>query len=126
LIFGKHINRYYAKYALWLLVGLASLVMVDFLQLEIPKLYRMVIDGMSYGYVVRDGAQAAFDMDLVLDGRRYGFEYFAESAFPITHYSLLRVPLQAQKDTCVSMYTSKLRACGPWIERFLNKWKELD
>jgi len=68
LIFGKHINRYYAKYALWLLVGLASLVMVDFLQLEIPKLYRMVIDGMSYGYVVRDGAQAAFDMDLVLDG----------------------------------------------------------
>ena len=38
MIFGKHINRYYRKYALWLIAGLAALVMVDFLQLEIPKL----------------------------------------------------------------------------------------
>ena len=67
MLFGKHINRYYLKYALWLLLGLAALVMVDFLQLEIPKLYRMVIDGMSYGYVLQDGAQIPFTMDLVLD-----------------------------------------------------------
>ena len=68
MIFGKHINRYYIKYLPWLLLGLASLVMVDFLQLEIPKLYRLVIDGMAYGYVLEDGAQRAFDMDLLLDG----------------------------------------------------------
>ena len=37
MIFGKHINRYYLKYALWLIAGLASLVMVDYLELEIPK-----------------------------------------------------------------------------------------
>ena len=67
MLFGKHINRYYIKYGLWLLLGLAALVMVDFLQLEIPKLYRMVIDGMSYGYVLQDGAQIPFTMDLVLD-----------------------------------------------------------
>ena len=67
MLFGKHINRYYIKYGLWLLLGLAALVMVDFLQLEIPKLYRMVIDGMSYGYVLEDGAQIPFTMDLVLD-----------------------------------------------------------
>ena len=67
MIFGKHINRYYLKYALWLLFGLLSLVMVDFLQLEIPKLYRMVIDGMSYGYI-KDGADTIpFTMELVLD-----------------------------------------------------------
>ena len=29
MIFGKHINRYYAKYAGWLILGLATLVMVD-------------------------------------------------------------------------------------------------
>ena len=68
MIFGKHINRYYIKYLPWLLLGLAALVMVDFLQLEIPKLYRMVIDGMAYGHVMEDGAQRAFDMDLLLDG----------------------------------------------------------
>ena len=68
MIFGKHINRYYLKYALWLIVGLAALVLVDFLQLEIPKLYRMVINGMNIGYVMVDGVQVPFDMDFVLDG----------------------------------------------------------
>ena len=67
MIFGKHINRYYLKFAPWLLLGLAALIMVDFLQLEIPRLYRMVIDGMSYGYVVEDGVKLDFDLDLLLD-----------------------------------------------------------
>ena len=35
MIFGKHINRYYLKYAGWLLLGLATLAMVDYLQLQI-------------------------------------------------------------------------------------------
>ena len=67
MIFGKHINRYYLKYAGWLLLGLVALVMVDMLQLEIPRLYSMVIDGMSYGYILEDGVQIPFTMDLVLD-----------------------------------------------------------
>ncbi len=68
MIFGKHINRYYLKYAGWLVLGLATLVMVDFLQLEIPKLYRMVINGMNSGVVNEDGIPTAFDMDFLLDG----------------------------------------------------------
>ena len=67
MIFGKHINRYYLRYALWLLLGLASLVMVDYLQLEIPKLYRMVINGMDTGLVNVDGTQMVFDFDFLLD-----------------------------------------------------------
>ena len=67
MIFGRHINRYYLKYAPWLLLGLVALVMVDFLQLEIPKLYRMVIDGMSYGYITEGGVQLDFDVDFLLD-----------------------------------------------------------
>ena len=67
MIFGKHINRYYLKYALWLIAGLAALVLVDSLQLEIPKLYRMVINGMNMGYVMVDGVQVPFHMDFVLD-----------------------------------------------------------
>ena len=67
MIFGKHINRYYFKYAGWLLLGLISLVLVDFLQLEIPKLYRMIINGMNGGSVSVDGVQMAFDMDFLLD-----------------------------------------------------------
>ena len=67
MIFGKHINRYYLKYGFWLLGGLAALVMVDYLQLEIPKLYRMLINGMNSGVVEYGGAVVTFDMAFVID-----------------------------------------------------------
>ncbi len=67
MIFGKHINRYYLKYAGMLLLGLAALVMVDYLQLIIPNLYQMVINGINQGYVEVNGTRLAFDMDFLLD-----------------------------------------------------------
>ena len=67
MIFGKHINRYYLKYAWMLLLGLASLILVDTLQLEIPELYQMVINGTSLGYATVNGVQMAFTMDFLLD-----------------------------------------------------------
>ena len=67
MIFGKHINRYYWKYAGWLLLGLASLLMVDALQLEIPKFYGMVVNGMNDGYVMVDGVRKTFNMEFLLD-----------------------------------------------------------
>ena len=67
MLFGKHINRYYLKYAGWLLLGLCALVLVDALQLEIPKLYGMVINGMNEGYVMVDGVKTAFDFQFLLD-----------------------------------------------------------
>ena len=67
MIFGKHINRYYLRFAPMLLFGLAALMMVDYLQLEIPKLYGAVVNGMNTGYAVVDGVQMPFDMVYVLD-----------------------------------------------------------
>ena len=67
MIFGKHINRYYLRYAPLLLLGLAALVMVDTLQLEIPELYQMVINGVNQGYVSVEGVSLPFDMDFLLD-----------------------------------------------------------
>lgn len=67
MIFGKHINRYYIRYGLWLILGLAALVMVDYLQLMIPNLYQMVINGVNNGVVVKDGREIPFDMAFVLD-----------------------------------------------------------
>ncbi len=51
MIFGKHINRYYLKHAVAIILGLLSLVVVDYLQLEIPRLYQMVINGINQGHV---------------------------------------------------------------------------
>lgn len=67
MIFGKHINKYYVKYAGWLLMGLAALFAVDYFQLVVPNLYQMVINGMNQGYVVVDGVEIAFNMDFLLD-----------------------------------------------------------
>ena len=67
MIFGRHINRYYLRYLHWLLLGLASLIAVDYLQLLIPNLYQMVVNGLNQGWVLVDGAQLPFDMSFLLD-----------------------------------------------------------
>ncbi len=67
MIFGKHINRYYAKYAPSLLLGLAALILVDYLQLIVPELYRTVINGMNQGFIVENGISEVFNMDYLLD-----------------------------------------------------------
>jgi len=67
VIFGKHINRYYLKYAVFLIFGLVALIAVDYLQLTIPNLYQMVINGVDTGFVEVDGQMMAFNMDFLLD-----------------------------------------------------------
>ena len=67
MIFGKHINRYYLRFAPAFLIGLAALIAVDWFQMIIPNLYQMVINGINEGYVIKDGVQYAFDTDFLLD-----------------------------------------------------------
>ena len=67
VIFGRHINRYYLKYLPALLFGLVALVVVDYVQLVIPNLYGMVINGINDGAVEVDGVLMTFDMDFLLD-----------------------------------------------------------
>ena len=61
MIFGKHINRYYLRYAPAFLLGLLALIAVDYVQLIIPELYQLVIDGMNNELGV------PFDLDFLLD-----------------------------------------------------------
>jgi len=67
LIFGKHINRYYLKYAPRLLLGAVALILVDYVQLIIPELYRMLINGLNEGHVFYRGANLPFNTDFLLD-----------------------------------------------------------
>ena len=67
LIFGKHINRYYLRYAPLLLLGLVTLTIVDCLQLVVPNMYQMVINGINDGQVLYKGVETAFTMDFLLD-----------------------------------------------------------
>ena len=63
MIFGKNINRYYLKYSPILFLGILALTLVDYMQLKIPELYSMVINGINEGSV--DGK--VFDLEFLLD-----------------------------------------------------------
>lgn len=65
MIFGKYINRYYLRSAPVLLLGLLALLTVDYIQLMIPELYRLVINGVNLGEVAIDGQTLAFTKEVL-------------------------------------------------------------
>ena len=65
MIFGKAINRYYLKHAPVLLLGILSLLTVDYIQLLIPELYRLVINGVNLGQVVVDSQTLPFTREVL-------------------------------------------------------------
>lgn len=67
MIFGKKFNIYYIKYGGWLLLGILSLLVVDYGQLKVPELYRMLMNGMNMGVVEFKGETVPFNMDFLLD-----------------------------------------------------------
>ena len=67
MLFGKHINRYYVRFAPTLLLGIIALIVVDFLQLKVPEFYRMVVNGLNKGVVEMGGKEIPFDMNFLLD-----------------------------------------------------------
>ena len=67
MLFGKSINRYYLKYLHLFILGVLALVTVDYAQLEIPELYRYLINGINTGVVEVNGEVLPFDFNFVLD-----------------------------------------------------------
>ena len=107
MIFGKYINRYYLKHAPVLLLGLAALLTVDYIQLLIPQLYRLVINGVNFGQVVVNGETLLFTKEVLLQhiclpmiwivvlmviGRFTACPSFAECAHPMQWQSPCRPP----------------------------------
>ena len=66
MIFGKYINRYYLRHAPTLLLGIAALILVDYMQLIIPELYRMLINGVNSGQVLVGGVPTAFTKQVLM------------------------------------------------------------
>ena len=66
MLFGKYINRYYLKYCYLFLLGMIALLVVDYAQLEIPRLYNYLINGINEGVVNVNGNITPFNFDFVL------------------------------------------------------------
>lgn len=66
MLFGKFVNRYYLKYLYMFLLGAVALLAVDYAQLEIPALYKYLLNGINTGVVEIDGQTVVFTFDFVL------------------------------------------------------------
>jgi len=55
MIFGRVINKYYLKYAHLFLIGIAALLLIDYIQLEIPIITGRLIDGLNDGTMDKAG-----------------------------------------------------------------------
>lgn len=66
MIFGKHVNKYYLRHALVLLLGILALILVDYAQLVVPSVYKLVVNGISEGHIVENGVEIPFDMEFLL------------------------------------------------------------
>ena len=67
MIFGKHINRYYLRHAPALLLGVLTLIVIDYVQLIVPNLYGLVVNGLTSGMTEIDGVLVPFTMNVLLD-----------------------------------------------------------
>ena len=67
MLFGRHINRYYLRYFYAILFGGLALLLVDWVQLKIPELYRETINGIGTGYSTRNGVTVPFDLTYLLE-----------------------------------------------------------
>ena len=47
MLLGKYINKYYLKYAIFFIIGVVALILVDYFQLEIPKILGEIVDTNS-------------------------------------------------------------------------------
>lgn len=55
MLFGKHINRYYKKYGILLLIGVGTLLLVDLVSIYIPRLFGEMVDDFNIGLMNKEG-----------------------------------------------------------------------
>lgn len=65
MVFGKHINKYYLRYAWMLILGMCALIAVDYFQLKIPEIYGLIITGLNNGVVNVGGVEVPFDSNVL-------------------------------------------------------------
>lgn len=51
MLFGRYINKYYRKYAIFFIIGIAALLLVDFAQIYIPEYLGNVVDLLKDGVI---------------------------------------------------------------------------
>ena len=64
MIFSKHINRYYLRYSYLFLIGILTLIAVDWFQLYIPQFLGDIVDLFTVNYVASEIYKTVLDISL--------------------------------------------------------------
>lgn len=80
MIVGRHVNKYYLKYILFFIVGILALIIIDYFQLNIPKICGEIIDGLSTGELIDDNIITKYMQELgliaiIMFGGRFLWRY---------------------------------------------------
>jgi ATP-binding cassette subfamily B protein len=67
MLFGKHVNRFYLKYGIFFLIGIAALITVDYVQLLIPDVTGSIIEGIESN-TLTEAILKIYIKDLILWG----------------------------------------------------------
>lgn len=54
MLFGKHINKYYKRYGILLLIGVLTLLLVDYISVYVPRLFGEIVDQFSVGVMTTE------------------------------------------------------------------------
>ena len=54
MLFGRYINKYYLKYAIFFIIGVAALILVDIAQLFVPTYLGNLVDLLSDGVISQE------------------------------------------------------------------------
>ena len=66
MIFGKRVNKYYLRFAPLYIIGIIVLIALDYAQLIIPKIYRMVLFAINSGFI-DEAKTTPFTLDILLN-----------------------------------------------------------
>ncbi len=122
MLFGKHFRKYYLKYALFFLVGIFVLIVVDWFQLEIPRIIGSIIDTLYQAEVdesmILDGIKRIAILSAVIAFGRFLWRYTIFGASRRIEYQLQNVMFRHSTKLSQSFYANE--KVGGLMTYFIN------
>ncbi len=122
MLFGKHFRKYYLKYALFFLIGVFVLIVVDWFQLEIPKIIGDIIDTLYQTQVdetmILEGIKRIAVLAAIIAFGRFLWRYTIFGASRRIEYQLQNVMFRHSTNLSQSFYANE--KVGGLMTYFIN------
>ena len=118
MLFGKYINKYYVKYALFFLIGLIALIVIDWMQLEIPRICGEILDGI--GEEAKNNPDSLFNNPEGIKNLMFQLGIIAIVMFSgrfLWRYCIFGVAVRIESDIRDEMFTHSLKLSNAYYKK---------